>query len=469
MPGTFLGIEIARRGLNVNRTAIDVTSHNIANASTTGYSRQEAVMEASDAYTLPDLSSDLMPGQLGTGVESNQIRRIRDSYLDVQYRQSSSLEGYWAKKLDLADQIEAVFPEPDGQGIQAATLEFFNNWQDLNNDPQSSGIKAAVMESGDELAATIRQTYSQLEGLGESIQSDQSDQVDQANQLIAQIADVSNTIILTIKNGNQPNDLLDQRDNLLDQLSSLGYIEVQAQDNGMITVNFMDSNATVLQDDGNGKVMASKLALINGAGAGGDENHLSVNGTDVINMTNLADYNTGDPAGAGKGEMLGNESERLFNQDLMEQLEYLAAAIIDNINDKSGVTFFTGTGAADIAVSDAIRENSESIIGENALVVAQLQSTSLVIDPTSGAMATIDEYYESIVAQVGSNVDNSNSMLENQQAISEQLDSLRQSVSGVSLDEELTKVMQYQYGYQASARTLSIQDDMLDYLINRII
>lgn len=462
MPGTFFGVEIARRGINVHRAAMDVTGHNMANANTPGYSRQAAVIQASDPWTIPNLATSLQPGQLGTGAQVEQVRRIRDYYLDVQYRQAGSYEGYWQQKLDFSQRIETVFPEPDGQGIQAGLLDFFNDWQDLNNDPQNSGVKAAVKESGDELAATIRQTYSQLVGIGESITGAINDQVDQANKLLTEIADVSNGIIFTIKNGAQPNDLLDQRDQLLDQLAALGPIKVDVQDSGMITVNFINSTTTVLQDDGSGKVAASTLGLSTVAG----ENHLTVDGVDVINLTGLADYYTGAPEGAGMGAILGNESARLGNKDLLEQLDNLAVAIIDNINNKSGLTFFTGAGAADIALDSGVKDNCDSIIGENALTVAQLQSTPVTIGT---ATATFENYYQGMVAQVGANVEKADRMLDNQQAISQQIDALRQSVSGVSLDEELTMVIQINYGYQASARMLSMQDEMLDYLINRII
>jgi flagellar hook-associated protein 1 FlgK len=469
--GTFFGLEIARRGINVHRTALDITGHNIANANTPGYSRQQAVIEATEPWTLPDLATKMTPGQLGTGVQAVQVRRIRDYYLDVQYRQASSNEGYWQKKLDNAQRIETVFPEPDGPGIQKTLIDFFNNWHDLNNDPQDPGVKAAVKESGDELAATIRQTYSQLESIGEGILWSMQSQVDQANKLLTRIADITNAIVFAIRNDAQPNDLLDQRDNLLDQLSSLAYIEVLAQDNGMITVNFMDSSATVLQDDGTGKVVASQLALLTGAGAGGNENHLSIDGVDTINLTGLANYYDGAPPGAGKGAILGNESARLENENIMAQLDDLAVAIIDNVNDRSGLaglgfTFFTGDGADNIALSNDIRNSPEVIIGDNALTVAQLQSTPL---PFGAGTATIGEYYQIIVTRVGADVDSASGMLENQQAISQQINSLKQSVSGVSLDEELTLTIQFQYGYQASARVLSIQDEMLDYLINRII
>lgn len=453
MPGTFFGFEIARRGVNVHRAALDITGHNIANANTPGYSRQAAVIEASQPWTLPDLATKMQPGQLGTGVQADSVRRIRDNYLDAHYRQSSSLEGYWQKKLDNAQQMEAVFPEPDGQGIQAAMLDFFNNWQNLNNNPQDPGVKTAVRESGDLLASSLRQTYSQLENIGKGFSGAINDQVTQVNQILTNIAGLSNTIIISSRTGTQPNDLLDKRDNLLDQLARIARINVVAQDNMTIKVTFMDSDVTVLDDDGNGKVVASQVTY--------SEDCLSVDGAD-INLTDLANYASDGPAGAGQGNILGIESARLENKNLLQQLDNLARALITNVNDRSGVTFFTGSDANDIALGN------DAVIGENALAVAQLQSTPLAIDPDSDTMVMLGNYYQGIVAQVGANVRNAGNMLESQLAISQQIEALRQSTSGVSLDEELTLAMQYQYGYQASARMLNMQDELLDYLINRM-
>ncbi|MEW6064015.1 flagellar hook protein FlgK [Desulforamulus profundi] len=593
MPGTWFGLEIAKRGTMVHRKALDVTGHNIANASTPGYSRQEAVITPTTPWARPDLSTKMLPGQLGTGSDVTEVRRIRDYYLDVQSRHSGSYEGYWEKKLDMAKRMETVFLEPDGRGLQATLLNFFNDWQDLNNNPQDPGVKKAVKESGDELAAIFRQMHSQLATINESINGSLQYEVDQVNQLVTKIADLSNTIIHVIRNGAQPNDLLDERDNLLDQLAKYGHINVTTQDNGMIEVRFIESAAILLKNDGYDKVVASKVNLVTGAGALGNENHLSVDGMDVINLTALADYYSKAPEGAGKGSILGQESARLENEAVSLKLDRLAASIIENINRAAGVprpgdvypppAFFQGTSAADITLNEVIKADPEKIIGENALAVARLRSTpintldgqislrqgitftnndqmkftvtlpdgtskdidlgldsgltvstlyspeeikaaiqnaldkkfgkdeirvglnedarlsfslkkgdgkfeiaskkgndvlfggnaikddpDITVISTTVLNTTFEKYFQGIVAQVGAAVDHHDKMLENQQAIGQQVEALRQSVSGVSVDEELTKVIQFQYGYQACARMIALQDEMLDYLINRI-
>ncbi|GAB6180146.1 hypothetical protein JCM14036_14650 [Desulfotomaculum defluvii] len=594
MPGTWFGLEIARRGTQVYRKAMDVTGHNITNANTPGYSRQEAVIKPTDPWTRPDFSTQMTPGQLGTGSEVVEVRRIRDQYLDVQSRQSGSYEGYWEKKLDMAKRMETVFLEPDGRGLQTTLLNFFNDWQDLNNNPQDLGVKKAVKESGDELATIFRQMNSQLANINDSVNGSLEYQVNEVNRLTTQIAELTNTIMNVKYNGAQPNDLLDERDNLLDQLSKYGHLNVTTEDNGSIEIRFIESAAILVCNTGNNHVEAAKLTLVTDAGLEKNEYHLAINNQDVVNLTALADYYPQGPEGAGKGSILGQESARLENLSVSNKLDTLAKAIIERVNEKSGLpgpadvqkpfNFFTGTGAANISLGEEIKSNPEVIIGENALAVTQLRSTpirtltatadlrngisfnstnlsktkftlelpngvkqyinfardagisdgfltfteikdklqtvldkrfgqgevtvgdngmgqlvltanngdgsfKLEIDTESDILfydlktnenpglktlsttvldTTFENYYQGIVGQVGALVDHHDNMLENQQAIGQQVEALRQSVSGVSLDEELTKVIQYQYGYQACARMISIQDEMLDYLINRI-
>ncbi|MEW6698044.1 MAG: FlgK family flagellar hook-associated protein [Bacillota bacterium] len=499
MPGTWFGLEIAKRGTMAHRKALDVTGHNITNANTPGYSRQEAVLKPTDPWTIPDLATKMLPGQLGTGSSVAEVRRIRDYYLDVQSRQSDSYEGYWEKKLDMAKRMETVFPEPDGRGLQAVLLNFFNDWQDVNNNPEDPGVKKAVIESGDELAAIFRQMHTQLQNVGDGIAvldpagpsvTDMTDQytrvvsgalsyeAEKVNQILKRIADLSNSIIRINQNGAAPNDLLDQRDNLLDQLAQIGNIKTDISDNGAISVKLIDVSGTieVIRMNG-GLAEAAKVGVFEYTSSPDKEHFLFVDydGTfDIadskINLTDIAEYKTGI-IGSGQGSLLGLESSRLDNLFLLSELNDLARAIKKEVNEASGLDgvtitgkyFFDDatTGAADIKLGVI----ADDINGRYAIDVARLRSTPVAIGTIT---TTFENYYQAIVAQVGASVHHHDNMLENQQAIGQQIESLRQSVSGVSVDEELTRVIQYQYGYQASARMIGLQDEMLDYLINRI-
>lgn len=497
MPGTWFGLEIAKRGVMSHRTALDVTGHNIANANTAGYSRQEAVLKPTDPWTLPNLATKMLPGQLGTGVTVEEVRRIRDYYLDVQSRQSGSYEGYWEKKLDLAKRMETVFPEPVGRGLQTVLLNFFNDWQDVNNNPEDPGVKKAVIESADELAGIFRQMHTQLSTIGEGIVVTSptesptgyyqvvggmmSFEVDKINQITKRIADLSNTIIRLRQNGASPNDLLDQRDALLDELAKFGNIKTDVKDNGQIQVKFIGDSDNgkgsfdIIRMNG-GQVEAGKVAVFKDNVA--DPHYhlfLDFDGTfdaaDArLDLTARAGYSPALP-GSGQGSLLGLESARLDNKQLLKDLDDLALTLMARVNAAatdtppgSGIEFFDSatTGAADIKV----KAGATDIIGQNAIHVARLRSTLLTIGGVTNT--TLENFYQGIVAQVGANVNHHANMLENQQAIGGQIEALRQSVSGVSVDEELTRMIQFQYGYQASARMIALQDEMLDYLINRI-
>ncbi|GAB6158053.1 flagellar hook-associated protein FlgK [Desulfotomaculum varum] len=493
MPGTWFGLEIAKRGVMSHRTALDVTGHNIANANTEGYSRQEAVLKPTDPWTLPDLATKMLPGQLGTGVSVDEVRRIRDYYLDVQSRQSGSYEGYWQKKLDLAKRMETVFPEPDGRGLQAVLLNFFNDWQDVNNNPADPGVKKAVIESADELAGIFRQMHTQLSTIGEGIAVAASSQdppgyyrvsggmmsfeVDKINLITKRIADLSNTIIRLKQNGASPNDLLDQRDALLDELAKYGNIKTNISDGGQITVSFIDAGGSFdIIKMNNGQAEAGKVAVFKDNNA--DPHYhllLDYDGTfdasDArLDLTTRAVY-TPSLAGSGQGSLLGLEAARQDNAKLLKDLDDLALKLVALVNagatdnpPGSGIEFFDAgtTGAANIKV----KASSLDIIGQNAINVARLRSTLITVGSVTNT--TFENFYQGIVAQVGANVDHYANMLENQQAIGSQIEALRQSVSGVSVDEELTRMIQFQYGYQASARMIALQDELLDYLINRI-
>ncbi len=492
MPGTFFGIEIARRGINVHRTALDATGHNIANANTPGYSRQEAVLATTNPHTVPGINSSVTPGQLGSGVDVVVIRRIRDEYLDYQLRGNIASGGYWQSGYDIAVRVEATFPEPDGRGIKDVMVQFFNDCQNLNNTPRDPGIKAAVVESAKELAALFRQSYEQLDAINNSIKSELTekiaglniisgglikDQVDQVNNILSEIADLSDAIVQIKKLGQQPNDLLDKRDLLLDKLAGFGPLTTQdVGEYGAVQVNFYGQ--TVLSvDPVSGKSNHVNLLPTWDDATPGHEQLIiqSADGKININLTGLA-----QAPGNTKGSILGLEAARLNNMGIMDSLNTLARRLAEEINakeflqDSSGqvLDFFIiepHDTARTITVNNTAVMSPGMVVGENALAVARLHTAATIdINGDGTPDTTFDGFFESIIAKVGADTYSAQDLLSNQQAIRGQIEALRESVSGVSLDEELTMLIQLQYGFQASSRVISTMDEMLDVIINRL-
>ncbi len=479
-PGTFFGLEIARRGLAAHQKSLEVTGHNIANANTPGYSRQEAVHTAGIPYPAPGAGSGTSPGQLGSGVEISEIRRIRNEYLDTQVRDSTSAQSYWESKTEIMDQIESIFPEPDGRGIQEVMLNFFSDWQDLNNSPQDDGIKAAVVESGKELARLFRDTREQLDNVSESIIGDGSgeifkgklfDQVSRVKELSAQLTNLNESIVRVKQEGRQPNDLLDKRDMLVNELSEFGPIKVTAGSDGGIKVTMFDDALTLVEP-------GRELIDIKVTASGSDitlETTMDNASTQTITLSDITE--------ASNGSLVGTVSAWQNNNSFMTELDALANELGEQVNSAYDphvslglpLNFFvnlssdpldgTNGGAGNIFVETTIKNSPAQLDGTQALNVARLRNKTF----TDIGDSTFENFYQGFIATLGSKTKSAQNMSENQQAILDQITSLQQSASGVSLDEELSRMIQFQYGYQASARVMNVMDSLLDTLINRML
>ncbi len=467
MTSTWFGLETARRGMMVNQQALNIIGHNLANASTEGYSRQEAVINPTIPFSEPALDSSVTVGQLGTGVEVSSIRRVKDEYLDNNVRRCTTDSSYWESQLSVLQLAEASIAEPATDGIGDRITEFFRSWMYLNNSPQDSSVKSAVVESGDSLASLLSYTYNQLSDVKDSIAVKDatpavtggriSDQVGDINDLIVQIQDLTESIVKVYQVGQQPNDLLDKRDMLLEKLSQYGPVSVNFETvNGMPTGEL--SNFTFLGMDvseaGTFFALATDGTDISLAITGGADDGAAINLTDNAFNASLG------------GSLLGLERARVNVMDYMSKLDDLAANM-ESMIAGAGVDFFSGSLATgDFAVNSTLLQNPSLIDGTLAGDVADLRDVQ--INPPAQPY-TFEQYYSILVTEVGDDVKVAGDMSDNQTAIKEQITSLRDSVSGVSTDEELTRMVQFQYGFQACARVVTVLDDMLDLLINGLI
>ncbi len=455
MPGIFGILEIGRRGLMSNRLAMNVTSHNIANATTPGYSRQRAQLAA----TLPLQNAQGL--FVGTGVSVENVSRLRDRFLDLQYRQASGSLGSATARHGALSQIETALGEPGDRGLQAAMNKFFNSFQELSSHPEEAGPRNAVLRQGTQLVQTFNRLSTSLTQQRNNLADDAVNKVGSINNLTRQIAQLNEQIVQARGAGNEPGDLMDQRDLAIDQLSQLTNITASQDSTGVMIVSIGG-----LQVAGNGSSVTLQSST-----AGG----------------NLQITTSGGQAVQAAGGELGGMLE-MYNTTIpgyMSQLDSLASTVIARVNavhsagygignpPPSGMLFFTGTSAATIAVNTQISSNTNNIAAssngqpgnnQNALALFGIAEERLM----DGNTMTLTQYYGRFISNIGSAVSTAGSGVTGSELVLGQIDAQRESVSGVSLDEEMTNMIKFQRSYEAAARVIRTADEMFETILNMV-
>ena len=219
MSGLFSTFNVATRGMSAQQKALDVTSHNIANANTVGYSRQRATMETSRPFGMPTMNNSIGPGQLGTGVQISSIVRIRDSFLDYQVRTENGTSGLYQGREKFLTEIESIMNEPSDTGVSNLLGKVFDSWQELSLHPESSNSRTVVAQQSKALTDELNNTYNQLIKLKGNSQEVIKQNVVDINNMLDQISVLNQQVVSVKVGGNEPNDLMDKRDALIDQLS----------------------------------------------------------------------------------------------------------------------------------------------------------------------------------------------------------------------------------------------------------
>ncbi|VYU42030.1 flagellar hook-associated protein FlgK [Clostridium tertium] len=230
MSGLFSTFNIAKRGMNVQQKSIDVTSHNIANSNTVGYSRQRAKIETTRPFGGTSRGSSVDVGQLGTGAQIQAIERVRDSFLDYQVRGENAVLGKYDMRNNYLYEVESVFNEPSDTGLSTLMGKFFDSFQELSKQPNSSNARTVVAQQSAALADALNATYTKLESLQTNAQDMLKSTVTEVNSMLDQLDRVNQEIISVSVAGNAPNDLMDKRDLLLDQLSYKFGIQVDKKE-----------------------------------------------------------------------------------------------------------------------------------------------------------------------------------------------------------------------------------------------
>lgn len=328
MFSSFGSLNTALKGLQTMQRAIEVNSHNVANAATPGYSRQRAMLQPSDPYAVPTQSRRANPGQVGTGVTINSIHRYRSMFLDEQIRNTKEQVGSWEVRSDILRQIEVAFNEPSELSINQQMSQFWASWQELAAAPNSSATRASVAETASNMSQSIRQVYDQLADLQDELDSRVESQIIEINDLASQIADLNRDIREVQGIGQQPNDLRDQREMRLQKLSQMLNITAKEEDDGSVTISLggkllvADHTYAPLgtEPDGNNGAMNRIVWAETGA-------------TTYMQNIPLEGGLPPEAADIFGGELGGTLVGRdLILTDVMDELDTLAQTIIGSVN-----------------------------------------------------------------------------------------------------------------------------------------
>lgn len=489
---TFATLNLANRALTSQQIGLDITGHNIANANTDGFTRQAAEMLASTPFTINGTTRPQQPGQLGTGVDVSNIKRFRDGFLDLQYRAEQQIVGQWESTRDAIDRLQQLVNEPSRESLAASLSKFWNDWSALANAPESRTARKGLLEDAVTLTTQINQMQNSLQRQQEQLDRQVQLRVDDINNLTTRIARLNDQVIRIVGAGDQPNDLRDQRDQLLDQLSKIVNISYTETSSGAVSVSIGGRTAVT-----NNQSFRLATHVLPSEGFA-DQTRLGVFwAVPPTSFTNSADVRSGpdvadlqNPVNVTGGQLRGDLNARdvIIQTQAIDQLNRVAKTIIDQVNDvhragyglnnSTGQDFFIGTTAADMAVNPAVASNLDAIAaagapdapgdGSNALAIHDLQRMAFNIDPGTVTQTTIEDFYAGVIANIGILGQQAKGMAENEALLSGHLAQQRQSLGGVSLDEETTNLIRYQHAYNAAARVVTVVDEMLDRIINNM-
>lgn len=583
MRSTFHGLETARRAMMTQQSALHTTGHNIANANTEGYSRQRVNFKTTEPYPGVGLNAPKMPGQVGTGVKAGSIQRVRDQFLDIQYRNENNKQAYWDSRHVSLEKMEDILNEPSEEGLNNQINLFWTSLQDLTVDPEDSGARSVVRQR----AVAVAETFNYIHDSLATIQNDYKNEInvttEEVNSLLSQLDSINAQVRATEPNGYVTNDLYDQQDSILGQLSRIINIKADREKSGGNADPSAEGAVTVtLIDDGGqpylNQTTGQPLKLVDGTGAAAYKelsvefanDQTAVNKfafvdsepTVVVdangNTTNQVNEYTIDLEKMPRGEMkalveahgyldASNQVKGVF-PDILKELNGIAEVFATEINNVHNIGFTlpnsngevkiggdlfdlsavtAGVGAAKAIKLDAtVRESLDNIAaagvsidqivseekkqeykdllaasprdyaqiqaflnesdpanpeykvnfingnwaafsgdGSNAKRLADVKDTALQFNQDTG---TISSYYQGVIGDMAVNTQEALRMTNSSKALKESIDFRRQSVSNVSVDEEMTMMIQYQHAYNAAARNITMVDEMLDRIINNM-
>jgi len=449
-------LSIATSALRTSQAAVGITAHNVANAETEGYSRQRPVITEGPPLTTAD-------GNFGTGVRLRNVERVRDELTNAAVRRETALSGEFSSRTTFLRRVEGLLGEPGDQGLSYALDAFFSGWSELSANPTSGPARAVLQGRAELLTDAFRTVADGLDRIRQDVEARLGASVDRINTLGEQIAGVNREIVAFETGGRTAGDLRDARDRMLDELATLTPITVTLRENGAVGV------------------LTGGISLVDGAGFGAVELR---SGGGTLSLGLVGRPGALPDAGGSTGGLL-----EILNRELTgtrEALDRLVSTIIEDVNTlhrsgtapdgATGLDFFdpVGNSASSFRLSDAIRASPASIAAavadgagdprpganEIALAIAGLrdQANGVLGETPGGAV-------QRLVSRVGMSLRSSMEREAVHRTLADRAELERASISGVSMDEEMTRLLRFQAAYSAAARVVSAADEMMETIL----
>lgn len=460
----FSVFEIGRRALRASQTGVEVTSHNIANVNTPGYSRQSVQLSAS----APNENYGWLLGRgisIGTGVNVDGIKGNRDQFIATRLQTETAINGRLTAERDALSPVEAAFNDSGSGSIGSALQNFFGAFRNLEANPTSTTARGSVVEQGKALSSAFHSTRARLVEIRDQADLDIRSTVTTVNDLAQTVADLNKKIRIAENNDINSSDLIDHRSEAINQIAEL---------TGARSTTNVDGTITLTLGDGQALVYGDQVATLTAADTPPD-------GLATVSID-------GQPAVFNEGKLRGLQNGVSFIGGQIQTLDDLAASVAgrvntlhatgSDLNGAAGGNFFATPAsgpvtAQNIDVAAALKTNARLVVaaasgagGGDGSIARNI--ASLLSDKTSVVGATTGSYTEvfaSLVSSAGAAVKAADDELTTQSAILAQTKAQRDSISGVSLDEEAINLLQYQKAYEAAARFLRVADEMTQTIL----
>ncbi len=487
MRSTFYGFEIARTGLYASQLNIDLTGHNIANSNTVGYTRQRLNLSSAELASGGVHFKEVITGYSGAGVRTNGIQQVRSDFLDRQFRRENSALQQWSTRADGLEYIETLLSKT-GDGSLSGTIDaFFTSVQNLTQNPESKEYRTNMMQNALKMTDTFNHLHSQLNDKLQDQNSAVKTVADQINDIARNLADMNNQIFRFEISGDIAVDLRDQRNLLLDKLSTLADMSYSEGSDGKLTVTV--SGHELVSHINYNQIVSSPTVTNPVTGANDfygltwsdDSSAVTVSSGQLRGYLDLRDgataANPGIPYLISRLNALASGIATQFNA-----VHAGGFTMPDGVNPSvAGGNFFAAPAgaitAANFTVDASIQANvyliaasSELITtdalkgnNKNALELIRLQSR---LDLPG--IGSIEGYLKGYLAEIGVEANHTYTMRDSEQTMVDSIERQRQSLSGVSVDEETTNLIKFQHAYSANARVITTIDEYLDVLINKM-